>query len=59
MNRQQTQNRRWKVFNKGALRLRGGIDIPKIGKNSRFNLGAWSFVWRVKSTKAPTPWRQD
>jgi len=34
MNNQQTQNCRWKVFNRGALRLYGGLDILKIVKNS-------------------------
>jgi len=65
MNKQQTQNCRWKVFNRGALRLCGGLDILKIDKNSTWFivfhvsiLGSWSFIWELSPPKPP-PWRRD
>ena len=56
------QNRRQKVFNKGALRLCGGIDIQKLTKTplihsvSCFSLGGLgSFFGGAKLIEAPGP----
>ena len=65
-----TQNRRQKVFNRGALKfcgvcLCGVLDITKLTKIplvysvSRFNLGGLGALFGgAKPTKAP-PWRRD
>jgi len=53
------QNRRQKVFSRGHYVCAGGLDIINYDTTSlmysvsHFNLGAWSFVWGDKSTKAP------
>ena len=53
------QNRRQKIFSRGALRLCAGVDIenvikpPLIYSVSDFNLGCGCFSGGVKSTKAP------
>jgi len=60
-----SQNRRQKVVNRGALRSCRGAwhsnltKSPPIYSVSYFNLGAWSFVWGAKPTKAPPTWRRD
>ena len=58
--KQVNQNRRQKVFNKGALRLFRGASHSEIHKNStdvqcfiiQFG-GAWNFVWGAKTPEAP------
>ena len=67
------QNRRQKIFNRGALQfcggrfalVRGGLEVIKLSKIpllysvSRFNLGGLGALFGgAKPTKAP-PWRRD
>ena len=61
MNKQQTQNRRWKVFNRGSLRLCGGFDTLKIDKNSTdlkcfmFQFGGLGALFGELSPQKPLP----
>jgi len=61
---QSAQNRRQKVFTRGALRCAGRFDIENLFKSpliysvSHFNLGSWGFVCRGEAHQT-SPRRRD
>jgi len=64
MNKQQSRNRRWKVFNRGALRLCGGAWHSKNWQKLPWFTGFHISIWRLGAlfgglSPPKPPWRRD